>query len=301
MNDGPDLFSIVLLLSPTEEAEIGATVGHHAHAAFLRAVEAVDPALSAALHAPDRSPRPFTVSPLRGVPPARGGTVRLSPERIVWLRITLLQPLLYERLMESLLRDDRRPLLRLGPATFWIREVRVTPGSHPWAGCASWADLAAARPERELTLEFASPTAFSFGRTAWGHRMVVLPLPERVFASLARAWNAFAPPPLRVEPQALERYASEHVVIREIEDLNTRMLNFGGRPQIGFTGRVTYGLMGEDEVARRQLTMLADFAFYAGVGYKTTMGMGQARRVARILRRGLGPEGEPHEAEAEGP
>ena len=29
----------------------------------------------------------------------------------------------------------------------------------------------------------------------------------------------------------------------------------------------------------KQLNMLANFAFYAGVGQKTTMGMGQARRL----------------------
>ncbi len=290
MGSVPSLFSLVLLLSPAEEVKIGATVGHRAHAAFLRAIEAVDPALSAALHAPNRSPRPFTVSPLRGIPPARSGTVRLSPERTVWLRITLLLRPLYERLMESFLRDDQRPLLQLGSATFWIREVRVTPGSHPWAGYASWEELAAAAgPERELTLEFASPTAFSFGRKEWGHQMIVLPLPERVFGSLARTWNAFAPSSLQLEARTLKGYTAEHVVIKEIENLNTHMLDFSGRPQVGFTGRVTYGLMGENDSVRQQLTMLADFAFYAGVGYKTTMGMGQARRVARGQGRGFEP------------
>jgi CRISPR/Cas system endoribonuclease Cas6 (RAMP superfamily) len=30
----------------------------------------------------------------------------------------------------------------------------------------------------------------------------------------------------------------------------------------------------------RTLNLLADFAFYSGIGSKTTMGMGQARRTA---------------------
>jgi CRISPR-associated endoribonuclease Cas6 len=39
--------------------------------------------------------------------------------------------------------------------------------------------------------------------------------------------------------------------------------------------------MAENEAARCQLNTLADFAFYAGVGIKTTMGMGQTRRVVK--------------------
>jgi CRISPR-associated endoribonuclease Cas6 len=59
------------------------------------------------------------------------------------------------------------------------------------------------------------------------------------------------------------------------------MLRFRRSYQIGFTGRVTYGLMADNEIARAQLNALADAALYLGVGYKTTMGMGQTRRIVR--------------------
>lgn len=272
----PSLFSVVLRLSPLEGVEIEATMGHRAHAAFLDAIRTVSPALSAALHDPRVSVRPFAISPLWGVP-ARGERIRLHPERIYWLRITLLLAPLYERLMEVLLDRDR-PQLRLGEAVLLIREALTTPGSHPWAGYASWEELAArAQPVREITLDFVSPTAFSFGEKPWGRQMVVLPLPELVFGSLARTWNTYAPAPLRMNAKALERYSAEHVVIKQIAHLQTRMLNFSGHPQIGFVGRVTYGLMGENDIARLQLNVLADFAFYSGVGYKRAMGMGQCR------------------------
>lgn len=274
----PSLYSVVLLLSPLKEAEIEATVGHRAHAAFLDAIRRVSPDLAAALHDPKVSIRPFTVSPLWGTP-AREGKIRVAPERTYWLRVTLLARPLYERLMEVLLTDDR-PQLRLGEATFAVREALTTPESHPWAGYASWEELARqARPDREITLDFVSPTAFSFGEKPWGRPIVVLPLPELVFGSLARTWNAYAPPPVRVEAKALEHYAAEYVVIQQIAGLRTRMLNFSGRPQVGFVGRVTFGLKGENDIARLQLAMLTDFALYGGVGYKRTMGMGQCRKV----------------------
>jgi CRISPR/Cas system endoribonuclease Cas6 (RAMP superfamily) len=57
------------------------------------------------------------------------------------------------------------------------------------------------------------------------------------------------------------------------------MLRFRRAMQVGFVGRVTYGLMADDEPLRCQLNALAGAALYTGVGMKTTMGMGQCRRV----------------------
>ena len=292
------LYSIVLTLTPTREVTIGATMGHQAHAAFLRTLREADPELAAALHASDPPLRPFTVSPLRGIPHARKGQVRLSPERDCWLRFTVLQPRIFERFMARFLHpalspstslginsvegSDGRPTIRLGQAELLIREVLATPGAHPWSGYTTWAELAnQSRPEPELTLHFVSPTAFSFGQKEWGKKVVVLPEPEPVFGSLVRSWNSLAPPPLQVDREALMSYVEEHVVVKRLHRLETQMLRFSRSPQIGFVGRVTYGLMAENEAVRCQLNALADLSFYAGVGMKTAMGMGQTRRVVK--------------------
>jgi CRISPR/Cas system endoribonuclease Cas6 (RAMP superfamily) len=74
-------------------------------------------------------------------------------------------------------------------------------------------------------------------------------------------------------------YVDEHVVVKRIQGLETRMLRYRRAPQVGFVGRVCYGLMAEDSAARAQLDALANLAFYTGVGMKTTQGMGQVRRV----------------------
>lgn len=281
-----DLYSIVLTLAPTREVTVGATVGHQAHAAFLKTVEESDAALAEVLHLPNMPNRPFTVSPLLGVGPARDGRVRLAPEQEYALRFTVLYPPIFERFMARFLKGEGRPVVRLGQALLLIKEILVTPGSHPWAGYNSWAQLAAqAQPEDEITLEFASPTAFGFGQKAWGKKAVVLPDPGLVFGSLIRSWNSLAPLPLQVDKDALAVYLDEHVVVKRIERLETRILEFKRAPQVGFVGRISYGLMAEDadcgqsDYARRALNALADFAFYAGVGMKTTMGMGQCRRM----------------------
>ncbi|MBM4027556.1 MAG: CRISPR system precrRNA processing endoribonuclease RAMP protein Cas6, partial [Planctomycetes bacterium] len=47
----------------------------------------------------------------------------------------------------------------------------------------------------------------------------------------------------------------------------------------GGYGDVTFEALDTTSPYVRTLNLLADFAFYSGVGTKTTMGMGQARRV----------------------
>lgn len=278
----PDLFSIVLTLSPTQEVTVGATVGHQAHAAFLQAIRETDPALAEMLHTPGAPVRPFTVSPLMGVGPAHDGRVRLLPDETYHLRFTILHPSIYERFMARFLEGEGRPVIHLGRAQLVIREILVTPESHPWAGYTSWAQLASgAVPDEEITLEFVSPTAFGFGQKAWGKKVVVLPDPVPVFENLIRSWNNLAPLPLRVDREALKAYLEEHVVITRIGWLETRIQEFKHALQVGFVGRVTYGLMAEDDYARRALNGLADLAFYCGVGMKTAMGMGQCRALRR--------------------
>ena len=273
------LYSIVLKLVPIREATVRATMGHQAHAAFLKTVRESDPALAESLHLPDLPTRPFTVSPLLDVGRALDGRIRLSPERDCLLRFTVLYPLIFERFMARFLEGGGRPVIRLGQAALLIKEILTTPGSHPWAGYTTWARIAAeAQPEKEITLEFTSPTAFGFGQKTWGKKIVVLPEPDLVFGSLARSWNLLAPQSLGVDWDDLKGYVDAHVVVKRLDGLETRMLHFGRSPQIGFVGQVTYGLMAEDRAARCCLSALADFAFYAGVGLKTAMGMGQCRR-----------------------
>ena len=283
------LYSIALLLTPTREATVRATVGHQAYAAFLHTIRQSDRALADVLHNAPLPLKPFTVSPLLGVPKARNGWVAIVPAREYWLRFTVLYPPIFQQFMARFLRPvlsgaeggDARPTLRLGAARFAITEILVTPGASPWSGYTSFAQLYHdSRPEGEIALEFTSPTAFSFGSKSWGRKCVVFPDPTLVFRSLLKSWNAFAPPGLYMDQELLD-YVAENVIVKR-HQIQTQMLRYSKHPQIGFVGQVTYGLMGrEHEMEKRSLNGLADFAFYAGVGYKTTMGMGQSSRIVR--------------------
>ncbi len=288
----PTLYSSVVKLVATANGFIPATQGRLAHAAFLDLIRAVDPALAKALHASNQR-KPFTVSPLQGLDQAREGQVKIKAGQEVSLRFTLLGSDLFATFTRFLLSPrslvgrgagGEGPNLRLGELEFTISEVLTTPGSHPWAGytslgelCRRWQNGPLAESAWQISLELASPTVFSRGsREGLGKQMDPFPSPGMLFGSLAAAWNEHLPLPL--DKQAIRTYAEETVVVG-LYRLESRMFRYWGQPQIGATGVITYLLQDrQNQELGRALNLLADFVFYSGVGYKTTMGMGQVRR-----------------------
>lgn len=270
----PNLYSLVLKLAPLTPPPVPVGEAHAAHAAFLDLIRRADPALSAALHSGSER-RPFTISPLwpaeRRRPAGDGAT------ETPWLRITLLRPALFASLRGLFLTPRPDLDLRLGRQLFRPIELLLTPEANPWAGHARYETVGLGeRVDRVIELRFATPTSFSLGQQAWGRPMELLPRPDFVFDSLWRKWNAFAPEPFGEE---VARAAREQIVLGELEG-RTRELRFPRAAQRGFVGRAVYEIKGElAEPTLRALNTLADFAFFAGVGYKTTMGMGQTRRL----------------------
>jgi CRISPR-associated endoribonuclease Cas6 len=266
------LTSLVVTLRPLAAGSRPANLGRAAHALLLRWVEAVDPALARALHEGE-PPRPFTCSNLAGGR-RRAGSLELDPGRDYWLRVTALTAGLSAALRRALL--ERPPgTADLDGALFRVLAATADPAAHPWAGAVTYQELAAARllggppPPARLGLRFASPTAFrSAGMT------VPLPLPDLVFGSLLDRWQAFAP--VAVNPE-VRRFAAEQVAVARYQ-LRTRALPFKpGAMQVGFAGDCHYVALSHDRYWLSVLHLLADYAFYAGVGYQTAVGMGQAR------------------------
>jgi CRISPR-associated endoribonuclease Cas6 len=122
-----------------------------------------------------------------------------------------------------------------------------------------------------VTLEFVTPTSFRKNEM-----QVVFPQPELVFSSLLRRWNAFSE--LKIPEEHAVYFPSIKV---SSYDLHTQLVHFSRYKIIGFKGRVEYELPeGSSEDFMQVVNALADFAFYSGVGAKTTMGMGQVRRIS---------------------
>jgi len=265
------LHSIILELCAVNTAAIPAHRGDHTHALFLDLVRQVDAELSSRLH-DEPEYRPFTVSVLHGAR-MNDGMQLLQAGQVCRLRLTLLDGGgLWQRLSAHFLEASALTL-RLDKAQMQLTRVISTPTADAtgWAGYSDWQTLAAASPRSALTMRFASPCAFSMG----GRRFALFPEPIFLWDSLVRSWNRYAPAVLQIDKVALRDFVTQQVMVNDY-DLHTARAAFATHAQKGFMGSCTYQLKSNEGCAP-QLVALAEYARYAGVGSKTTSGMGQAR------------------------
>ncbi len=266
------LTSLVLTLEAKQPLSLPPFLGRASHGALLRFVAEEDRGLAERLHAPDER-RPFTCSTLWGGR-RRGQSLVLEPGESAFLRYTGLS----EEMSRQLERMAERPPhhIEIEGNPLAVRQATLDPADHPWAGRTSYEELASRRllPGGPLAsrveLEFASPTAFRSGG-----RTLPVPLPDLVFSSLVEKWNSFAPVTVSEE---VRRFAAECLAISRYRLSTQAVAGKGESVQIGFVGRCRYAVLNRDRYWLSLIHLLADYAFYAGVGYQTTVGMGQARR-----------------------
>jgi CRISPR-associated endoribonuclease Cas6 len=295
------LYSSVIKLTTIRPSTLTHLGGQHAHAAFLDIVQAVAPSLSQRLH--DLNGRkPFTVSPLMGLPRGassqekHGGASSAkndsSQQHVVylregwecWLRVTILDDALFKTFIDYFLklpsprggRARGGVQIRLGDAHFCVSEILTTPGSHPWAGYASLEDLQRRLdepPPSSITIELHSPTSFHLGKD----NIESIPYSKLVFGNLATAWKSVTGENM---VEAVEKYAEKNwrPVLHRLE---RKALTLHNHAQLGAVGKVAYQRLDDGDVPlARALSLLADLAFYTGLGRKTAQGMGMARRVS---------------------
>ncbi|NLF14155.1 MAG: CRISPR system precrRNA processing endoribonuclease RAMP protein Cas6 [Anaerolineaceae bacterium] len=273
------LLSWVLTLQPEEEATVPSNQGRAAHAWFLGRVRAADATLADELHG-GQGLRPFTVSNLWELGREGGPEASLLPARTYTLRATSFSPRLSALLRERVL-PGLPPALSIGGAALRVVGSTTDPAQHPWAAGATFEGLVqqftlAADVPRTVGLRFLSPTAF---RVTGKKRAVPLPLPALVFGGLVDKWNAFAP--IQVHPD-VRRFAEECLAVSSY-GLETRRVLFGEDGErgaySGFVGRCHYYVEVPDRYWMGLIQLLAGFSLYAGVGVRTTMGLGQARKL----------------------
>lgn len=246
--------------------EVRRANGTQLHGLVFAVFQRLSDRLAEALH--DRERKPFTISPLlddrfRPVwsrPLAEDGYAGRC-----WLRVTVLDDDLARALPRWLANASLRGL-NLAGQPLEVRSVSADP-AHPLAGVATYEQLLAAGPAAYLNLRFLTPTSLRLG----GNN---LPLPEPVglFRGYFHRWNAFAPDPAPAEvlaaiesgvPLALSRHR-----------LSTSVYPLSPAPQIGFVGEASFRVRTPDPELAAWLSALARLSFFAGSGYKTTMGMG---------------------------
>lgn len=270
------LIAITLVLIPAADVTLPGHVGRASYAATLARLQAIDPALSAAIHDGD-GPKPLTCSSILNV---RSGqqSITLRAGQRYSLRVTGLQPAVSAALQRCLL-EDRPATWSLDHHDLPVAEAVCDPAVDGWSGSTTYEALAAAQltrgeaPERTVHLLFASPTAFKSGGMT-----VPVPMPGLVFGSLVERWNAFSP--ITLSPE-MRRFGEEVMAISQYYLRSVPLAQKNDALRIGGEGDVTYRALGSDRYWLGVMHMLADFARYSGVGVQTATGMGQVRKLGK--------------------
>lgn len=119
--------------------------------------------------------------------------------------------------------------------------------------------------QEKFNLFFLSPTCFRHDGN-----LHLLPLPSLIFNGLVKRWMYFSDIPIPV-------INTDHLQILRYK-LKTDSVLFNNYNLVGFKGNCQYGFVNElAEIERWPFFILLNFASIAGLGYKTTMGMGQVK------------------------
>ncbi|MFC1960711.1 CRISPR system precrRNA processing endoribonuclease RAMP protein Cas6 [Chloroflexota bacterium] len=269
-----DLLALVITVQPQESASVPGHLGRAVHAQLLRWLDAADSSLAQHWHDTD-GPKPYTCSTLVGARRNTPNVRQIQPDRTYWFRLTAFDPAVVA-VLEKLLADPPAAA-ELENVSLPVVGITADPEKHPWAGQTMFEEIAApyllARQQspRRLKLQFASPTGFRHNDMT-----MAVPLPSLVFGGLADRWNAFSP--IGVSPE-VRAYSDASVAMTNYRLHSQAIPQKAGAAQIGAVGEAGYVAVRYDRYWMAVLGLLADFAFYGGVGRGTTTGLGQVRRL----------------------
>lgn len=286
--------SLILNLLPQSPIPRSNLSGQHIHTLFLDLVRSVDTELATTLHQ-QSSEKAFTLSPLQVESTSKGSERRTfsSPSPLsslqfqhdrsipagtpCWWRVSLLDETLFSKLIPLWLHLSPIQPWHLGAADLQVTSVLGTPHpTQPWANFSTYAQIyeqasnsvSEAHPQnaRQIHFRFCTPTTFRLTQYD-----CALPTRDLVFQSLLKRWNQYSNipfPKTLIEP-----------IYPSFFNIRTEIVIDSCSKFIGCMGEVTFQILGDvAPLTIKQINALADFAFYAGVGRKTPMGMGMVKR-----------------------
>jgi len=234
--------------------------GSECHGLFFALLGQAHPDFSHTLH--EAKLNPYSIGPIRGEGCSINGMYPLTSGGEYSFTVSLLTAEMGAVVssMGELFHPAHQ--FRLGSADCrWLAMEKITE--------SDYLELLKERPGRQFAIVFSSPTCFRRQGVN-----LLFPSPELVFGNLAERWNAFAPVPLEVE-------AGENIFVSRY-NLKTSLVRYANYKMTGFTGKIEYSFSNSaTDESRQKMLALARFAHFAGIGYKTGMGMGECRFIKK--------------------
>jgi CRISPR-associated endoribonuclease Cas6 len=262
--------SLVINFTPISTIPVGYTSGKHLHALFLNLVNSVDAELAEYFHNSEAN-KSFTVSCLQHNNHIRWINKKdLKAGFSYWFRVSLLDDTLFAKLTKLWLNLNPVKAYHLGSGDLMITSV-LSSGSNEqfWANFISYEEIydSASETERNIKFSLVTPTAFRQGKND-----NFLPTVDSVFSSLLNRWQKYSSIPFND--------LSFDCLFPSYFNINTEFIANVNNKFIGCVGNINYRILGDVEpIQIKQINALADYAFFCGLGRKTTMGMGMSFRV----------------------
>ena len=264
--------SAVVKFTPQEKMKFDVSSGEQVHAFFLNLINAENPRLSERLHNDARS-KPFSVSPIIN-PDRTGKFFSCRPGEDYFVRFATVSDEIATSLKETFMMISGLKKLYLFNIPVTVREIFLTRTGHPLAGYCSYQELLQEESVRDFSLIFHTPCAFRMKG-----KNLPLPLPEKIFKGYFYKWQDFSPVKFGINEDDLTRIIENDIAITRY-NIKTDVARFSRSIQIGFRGKVSFKIKSKDAGCLQILSSLAKYSFFAGTGYKSTMGMGQTEFVS---------------------
>ena len=280
-------YAIVIHAFPKTDLPLAHAQGKILHGLFYEFLQKASAAKGDEVHSA-AGLKPFSTALLLSERQRRTEFIRAGEE--IKVRFTFLDDSLYPILARYFLSASDLSFDLVRTELTVVRILSTPQSGEEWAGCATFEEIyeRASEEEKQFSFQFVTPTFFKRGGgPAYPDLIVPLPLPDLLFGSLLRNWNQFSPTSF-VEAALLREVCAHHLEVthhRIISQLARLVFqreegNYRTTVFSGFVGICSFRLVELHDLGIvKTLNALADFAFYAGVGAKTTMGFGVARRL----------------------
>lgn len=286
------LLAAVIELEALEAGPLTDSSGDDIHGLWLNRWRHVEPAIGDLLHEGSQR-RPYTLSPLMGLPAPDRRQVLIRPGDRAWFRVTTLGAELSRATLERWLQG-LPPEISIDGLRWRVSQAAANSRAHAQSGLIDAQALADrhllnTNPPDSWRLRFETATAF---HGAYSH--MPLPLPGSLLGSWWRRWQALD---CVLLPDDVVEVLQDRLAISSFR-LQTVPLRYGkrslqdGRERI--STRTFIGCVGDLTLRAIQMTvreravvdLLVAFSFWSGTGHHTAQGMGQTLPHAGHARRG---------------
>lgn len=287
-----DFAAYVCHLRALESMDIRSHMGRAMQRLCLQVVGQSNPQLAEELHEHGHQTKAYATSGLlqwRSTQPILGA---VKEGDRAWIRLVGLNAdVVYalDNFMNKVNQGTRPVVIKLDSRQRPNWEVERVTNEDQWGGRSMAQSLMDVQPSRKATFafHFASPTGFRRDGLT-----LPLPLPELVYGSLERQWRDLT----GIQTRLIINDFLKYMLVLERHDIQTHALRFKkGTVQVGFVGDVHMSAMRRNAKLEKKepelhaelqrfydpcmqfLAAVSRFAFYSGVGIKTTQGMGMTR------------------------